>query len=89
MVFDYCTLNNITIPDANPLPVLNEALDQVAGEKIFSEIDLIEAYHQMRVAEHNTPKNAIRIRFGFEAEGVMLWAYLCTSCLHQIIGNHS
>jgi len=72
MVCDYRALNKITIPDSNPLPLINEALDQVAGARIFSQIDLIGAYHQMRVREEDIPKTAIRTRFGsFE------WRVLC------------
>lgn len=72
MVCDYRALNKITIPDSTPLPLLNESLDQVSGATIFSQIDLIGAYHQMRIAEKDIPKTAIRTRFGsFE------WTVLC------------
>ena len=72
MVCDYRALNKITIPDANPLPLISEALDQVAGATVFSQIDLIGAYHQMRIREEDCFKTAIRTRFGsFE------WRLLC------------
>lgn len=72
MVCDYRALNKITIPDSNPLPLINEALDQVSGATIFSQIDLIGAFHQMRIREEDCPKTAIRTRFGsFE------WRVLC------------
>eukprot|EP00171_Calliarthron_tuberculosum_P022005 IDg22005t1 len=72
MVCDYRALNKITIQDSNPLPLISEALDQVAGANIFSKIDLLGAYHQMRIREEDCPKTAIRTRFGsFE------WRVLC------------
>ena len=72
MVCDYRALNKITIPDANPLPMINEALDQVSHGKIFSQIDLVGAYHQMRIKEEDCHKTAIRTRYGsFE------WRVLC------------
>eukprot|EP00171_Calliarthron_tuberculosum_P003840 IDg3840t1 len=37
MVCDYRALNKITIRDANPLPLVNEALDQVSGAVVFSK----------------------------------------------------
>lgn len=61
---DYRALKTITIPDANPLPVISEALDQVAGATEFSRIDLIGAYHQMINREEDCYKTAIRTSFG-------------------------
>lgn len=72
MVCDYRALNKITIPDANPIPLINETLDQISGANIFSQIDLIWGYHQMRVKKEDCHKTAIRTRFGsFE------WKVLC------------
>ena len=64
MVCDYRALNKITIKDANPLPLIDEALDQVAEATVFSKIDLICAYHQMRLKEEDCHKTAIRTWFG-------------------------
>lgn len=64
MVCDYRALNKIKIPDSDPLPFINEALDQVAGAKVFSQIDLIGAYHQMTIKEEECHKISIRSRFG-------------------------
>lgn len=72
MVCDYRALNKITIPDTNPLPLLNEALDQVSEAMVFSQVDLIGAYHQLRIKESDCHKTAARTRFGaFE------WKVLC------------
>lgn len=49
MVCDYRALNSITIPDATPLLLIDEALDQVAVATIFSQIDLVRASHQMQI----------------------------------------
>ncbi len=69
---DYRALNKIKIADSNPARLISEALDQVAGAKIFSQIDLIGAYHQMRIREKECHKTAIRTRFGaFE------WRVVC------------
>ena len=72
MVCDYRALNRITITDSNPVPLISEALDQVSGACISSKIDLLGAYHQMRIREEDIPKTAIRTRYGsFE------WRVLC------------
>ena len=72
MVCDCRALNKIAIPDANPLSVINEALDQVSDSAIFSQIDLIGAYHHMRIQKEDCHKPAIQTSFGsFE------WTVLC------------
>lgn len=72
MVCDYRALNKITISDANPIPLINETLDQISEASVFSQIDLIWGYHQMRIKEEDCHKTAIRTRFGsFE------WKVLC------------
>lgn len=63
MVCDYRALNKIIISDANPLPLLEETLDQVVGATMFSKIDLVSAYYQMRIKGEDVPKTTIRTRF--------------------------
>eukprot|EP00178_Gracilaria_changii_P003742 TRINITY_DN1564_c0_g2_i1.p1 TRINITY_DN1564_c0_g2~~TRINITY_DN1564_c0_g2_i1.p1 ORF type:complete len:336 (+),score=33.80 TRINITY_DN1564_c0_g2_i1:769-1776(+) len=72
MVCYYRALNRITVPDATPLPLIDEALDQVAGATIFSQIDLVGAYYQMRIKEEDCHKTAIRTGFGS-----FQWRFLC------------
>ena len=64
MVCDYCALSKIPIPDSNPLPLIDETLDQAAEARIFSQIVLIGAYHQMHIRDIDCPKMAIRTCFG-------------------------
>lgn len=72
MVCDYRGLNKMTRKDSNPLPLLEETLDQLAEAKIFSKFDLVGAYHQLRIREEDIHKSAIRTRFGtFE------WRVVC------------
>ncbi len=72
MVCDYRALNKTTIADSNPISLISEALDHVAGAKIYSQIDLIRAYHRMRIKEEDCHKSSIRTRLGsFE------WRVLC------------
>lgn len=50
--------------DTNPLPLGSEALDQSRRANIFSQVDVIGAYHQMRVREEGCNEIAVRTRFG-------------------------
>lgn len=72
MVCDYRGLNKITVKDVNPLPLIEETLDQLAQARVFSKFDLVGAYHQLRIKDEDVHKTAIRTRFGtFE------WKVLC------------
>jgi hypothetical protein len=47
-----------------PLPLIGEIMDRVNGAKVFSKIDLKEAYHQIRIHEGDEWKTAFRSRYG-------------------------
>ena len=40
MVVDYRALNEVTIKNKYPLPMINDLFHQLQGAKVFSKIDL-------------------------------------------------
>ena len=57
---DYRDLNNLTIKNQYPLPLIGEALDQLDRAKRFTQLNRTSAYHQMRIKEGDKWKTAFR-----------------------------
>ena len=64
VVIDYRALNEVTIKNKYPLPLMSEMFDRVHGAKFFSKIDLRSGFHQIRLAEEDCEKTAFRTRYG-------------------------
>ncbi|EUC53577.1 Transposon Tf2-1 polyprotein, putative [Rhizoctonia solani AG-3 Rhs1AP] len=61
---DYRGLNAITKRNRYPLPLISDLLDRVNGCKIFSKIDLKNAFNLIRIADGDEWKTAFRTNLG-------------------------
>jgi hypothetical protein len=57
---DYRKLNNITIKNKFPLPIIDEFLDEITGAQYFSTIDLALGFHQIRMVPADEMKTAFK-----------------------------
>jgi Reverse transcriptase (RNA-dependent DNA polymerase) len=52
-VINYRKLNEVTITDSIPLPLIDDTLNTIQGKTIFSKIDLKDAFNQIRIKEED------------------------------------
>ena len=61
---DYRGLNYLTIKNRYPLPLIGESLDRLGRAKHFTQLNLTNAYHRMRIRKGDEWKTAFRTRYG-------------------------
>src|SRR4051812_16241792 len=71
MVVDYRGLNEVTIENKYPVPMINDLFDRLQGAKVFSKIDLRSGYHQLKIREQDIPKTVFTTRYGLYEYTVM------------------
>ena len=64
MCIDFRELNKKIVKNRYPIPRIYDLMDEIHGEKFFSNIDLISGYHQIRMREEDILKNAFRCDYG-------------------------
>ncbi len=55
---DYRGLNDITVKNRYPLPLMSSAFEILQGAKVFTKLDLRNAYHLVRIKEGDEWKTA-------------------------------
>jgi hypothetical protein len=71
MCVDYRSLNDVTMKNKYLLSRIEDLFDQMRGASVFSKIDLLSGYHQMRIRPSDIPKIAFSTRYGLYEFTVM------------------
>ena len=78
LVQDYRKLNQITIKDKTPLPLIGEVINKLKEAKYFNKLDLIWGYNNVRIKEGDEWKAAFLTNKGLFEPQVMYFR-LCNS----------
>ena len=80
---DYQGLNNVIIKNCYPLPLISESLDRLGCTKRFSQLDLTNAYYQMRIRKDDEWKTSFGTQYGYFEYQVMLFGLSNTPASFQ------
>ena len=61
---DYRRLNRITTPCVQVIPHIESCLQKLSGAKLFTSLDLAQAYHQMPLHDADRAKTTVTTEFG-------------------------
>ncbi len=84
---DYTGLNEITIKNKYPLPLIDSAFSPLQGAKIFTKLDLRNAYHLVRIWEGDEWKTAFNTHLGHFEYLVMPFGLTNAPAVFQALVN--
>ena len=89
---DYRGLNAITQPSKEPLPHVDQLVDETRGARFFSKLDLASSYHQFRIRPADQYKTTFRVpggqyEFRVGAFGLHGMSSLLMRYMHSIFGR--
>src|SRR6266571_3196256 len=77
-VQDYRALNDVTIKNAAPLPLIPELIDKLCGARYFTKLDIHWGYNNIRIKEGDEYKAAFKTPLGLFEPTVMTFG-LCNA----------
>jgi len=87
IVQDYRHINEGTIKNAYPLPLISDILDRVGTKKVFTKLDLRWGYNNMRIKEGNKWKVVFTTHIGSYEPTVMYFGLTNSPATFQTMMN--
>lgn len=90
LVVDYRKLNSVTIPQAYPIPLIDEIVDQMGDSKIFTTLDLQGAFHQIPLDHSSREYTAFstsfqKFQYCSSPFGLHSSPYTWLRCIHTVL----
>ena len=64
MYIDYQQINKVIMKNKYLVPRIEDLFDQLKGASVFSKVDMLSGYYQLRVKDADVPKTTFRTRYG-------------------------
>ena len=84
---DYRKLNKMTVKNKYSLPRIDDLFDQLKGASVFSKIELISGYHQLRIKDTDVHKTTFRTQYGHYEFLVMSFGFINASVAFMDLMN--
>jgi len=87
MVMDYHSLNNQTVKNNYPLPLITDLIDNMESKRVFTKMDLWWGFNNVRIKEGDEWKGAFTMHIEFFEPTVMFFGMTNSPATFQVMIN--